>query len=155
MKVRFQKNKATKNVITFVRDNQTITWTKADDFLVLHDLSHYTIEKTLNFTTAFYGMINSGATIKDFEDKVIRDKMNLTNEAWYAETLANLILIEHTQTTFENLNETFREALNQTNPNIPFMAISVTDIEKIRALYSQLIKNWKLLPENQLMELDF
>ncbi len=155
MKVRFQKNKATKNVITFVRDNQTITWTKADDFLVLHDLSHYTIEKTLNYTTAFYGMINSGATIKDFEDKVIRDKMNLTNEAWYAETLANLILIEHTQTTFENLNETFREALNQTNPNIPFMAISVTDIEKIRALYSQLIKNWKLLPENQSMELDF
>jgi hypothetical protein len=155
MKVQFQKNKATKNVITFVRDNQTITWTKADDFLVLHDLSHYTIEKTLNFTTAFYGMINSGATIKDFEDKVIRDKMNLNNEAWYAETLANLILIEHTQTTFENLNETFREALNQTNPNIPFMAISVTDIEKIRALYSQLIKNWKILPENQLMELDF
>ena len=155
MKAQFQKNKATKNVITFVRDNQTITWTKADDFLVLHDLSHYTIEKTLNFTTAFYGMINSGATIKDFEDKVIRDKMNLNNEAWYAETLANLILIEHTQTTFENLNETFREALNQTNPNIPFMAISVTDIEKIRALYSQLIKNWKILPENQLMELDF
>ena len=155
MKVRFQKNKATKNVITFVRDNQTITWTKADDFLVLHDLSHYTIEKTLNYTTAFYGMINSGATIKDFEDKVIRDKMNLTNEAWYAETLANLILIEHTQTSFENLNETFREALNQTNPNIPFMAISVTDIEKIRAIYSQLIKNWKLLPENQSMELDF
>ena len=67
MKVQFQKNKESKNVIRFLRTDASSTWTKGDNFLVLHDLSHYTIETTLNYTTAFYGIIKSGVSIQNFE----------------------------------------------------------------------------------------
>ncbi|MCX6211824.1 MAG: hypothetical protein NT104_04585 [Bacteroidetes bacterium] len=64
MKVQFQKNKESKNIISFLRADKSSTWTKGDDFLVLHDLSHYTIETTLHYTTAFYGIIKSGMRYK-------------------------------------------------------------------------------------------
>jgi len=155
MKVQFQKNKESKNVIRFLRTDASSTWTKGDNFLVLHDLSHYTIETTLNYTTAFYGIIKSGVSIQNFEDKPTRDQMKLSNEAWYAETLANLLLIEYTQNPFENFNEVFKESLQKTNPNLPALVISESDLNNMRKLYSDLIARWNQIPDKEIMELIF
>ncbi len=155
MKVQFQKNKESKNIISFLRADKSSTWTKGDDFLVLHDLSHYTIETTLHFTTAFYGIIKSGIALQDFENKAIRDQMKLSNEAWYAETLANLLLIEYTQNPFENFNQVFKESLQKTNPDLPPLMIKETDLFKMRALYKDLITEWNEVPDKKTMELIF
>ena len=155
MKVEIQKNSGSKNTIRFITIEEGIEWAYGDDFMILHDLSHYAIEKTLGYTSAFFGLIKSGTKIKDFEDKVIRDKMILTNEAWYAEGLANLILIEYTQGKFENFNEVFKSTLSKTNPTIPFFAISEIDLAKTRVLFANLVNKWKSLPEKETMELEF
>jgi hypothetical protein len=155
MKVEIQKNSGSKNTIRFITKEEGIEWAYGDDFMILHDLSHYAIEKTLGYTSAFFGLIKSGTKIKDFEDKVIRDKMILTNEAWYAEGLANLILIEYTQGKFENFNEVFKSTLSKTNPTIPFFAISEIDLAKTRVLFADLVNKWKSLPEKETMELEF
>jgi len=155
MKVQFQKNKESKNIISFLRADKSSTWTKGDDFLVLHDLSHYTIETTLHYTTAFYGIIKSGIAIQDFENKAIRDQMKLSNEAWYAETLANLLLIEYTQNPFENFNQVVKESLQKTNPDLPSLMIKETDLLKMRKLYKDLITEWKEVPDKKTMELIF
>jgi hypothetical protein len=155
MKVEIQKNSGSKNTIRFITKEEGIEWAYGDDFMILHDLSHYAIEKTLGYTTAFFGLIKSGVKIKDFNDKATRDKMHLTNDAWYAEGLANLILIEYTQGQFENFNEVFKSTLSKTNPNTPFLAINELDIKKTRILFTDLVKKWKLLTEKETMELEF
>jgi len=155
MKLQFQKNNEAKHIIRYIRSDASSSWTKGDNFLVLHDLSHYAIEKTLGYGTAFYGMIKNGSSIQDFEDKSLRDNMNLTNEAWYAETLANLILIEYTQNAFENFNEVFRESLEKTNPELTAMVIAVSDLNNVRKLYRDLIAKWNQVPAMGIMELIF
>jgi hypothetical protein len=155
MRVVLQKNTGSKNCIRFYTKGDSIEWANGDDFMMLHDLSHYSIEKTLGYTSAFFGLIESGTKIKDFEDKATRDKMVLTNEAWYAEGLANLILIEYTQGKFENFNEVFKSTLSKTNPTTPFLAISEMDLAKTRLLFTDLVNKWKSLPEKETMELTF
>ena len=155
MKVELQKNSGSKNIIRFFTKDDKIEWAYGDDFMILHDLSHYTIEKTLGYTTAFFGLIQSGVKIKDFNDKELRGKMNLTNEAWYAEGLANLILIEYTQGAFENFNEVFKSTLNKTNPTIPSLTISDKNLVETRILYDDLVKKWKTLEVKQTMVLEF
>ena len=155
MDIIFRKRLKSKHLIVYKREKMDDYWIEADDFLIFHDLSHYAIEKTMGFTTAFFGLIKSGVKIKDFNDKATRDKMHLTHEAWYAEGLANLILIEYTQGEFENFNEVFKSSLNKTNPTLPSLTISDKDLAETRVLYTHLVKKWKALKEKQIMELAF
>jgi hypothetical protein len=70
MFIRITKNTGKPHIIRYIRDNgtETETWMHSDDFFVSHDLSHYAIEKQLNYKTAFNGMLNKGMDIKDFEN---------------------------------------------------------------------------------------
>ncbi|MCX6211825.1 MAG: hypothetical protein NT104_04590 [Bacteroidetes bacterium] len=81
--------------------------------------------------------------------------MKLSNEAWYAETLANLFLIEYTQNPFENFNQVVKESLQKTNPDLPSLMIKETDLLKMRKLYKDLITEWKEVPDKKTMELIF
>ena len=105
MEMRITKNTAKAHVILYKRNNGTETWMPADDFFVRHDLSHYAIEKTLDYTTAFMGMLNAGMDIRDFENREKRKQLTITQEAWYAENMANLFLIEVSQGYFDNFNQ--------------------------------------------------
>jgi hypothetical protein len=44
MQLRITKNTGKPHTILFERDDGSETWMPADDFFVLHDLSHYAIE---------------------------------------------------------------------------------------------------------------
>jgi hypothetical protein len=150
------KNKGPqKNSISYKRDDQLDYWQEANDFLVMHDLSHYAIETTLNFTTAFLGIIKRGVNPMDFENKETRDRLILTVEAWYAETLANLFLFEHSQGKFEDFNAVFEESLKQTNPELPPLKLNDLEIEKIRKTYQGLLSRWRGLKMNEALVLEF
>ncbi len=45
----------------------------------------------------FWGLVPTGINPDVFENKETRDALQLSNEAWYTEHLANLLLIEITQ----------------------------------------------------------
>ncbi len=89
MLLQLTKNNNKPHIIKYIRDNATTTWMYCDDFFVRHDLSHYAIEKTLGYTTAFNGMKNNGMDIKNFEHREKGKAMHNTDEAWYGENMAN------------------------------------------------------------------
>ncbi len=127
----------------------------ADDFFVLHDLSHFALEKTLGYQTAFMGMLNRGMDLKDFEDREKRKLMEVTDEAVYAENMANLFLMEISQGNFDNLNQVFQYAFKPMNKNLPPPVLTEKEIASARNYLKKLITQWKALSVNGTLYLDY
>ena len=155
MEIEFKKREGRKNIITYKREGKDDYWIEADNFLILHDLSHYAIESTLQYTSAFWGLIKAGVNPTIFENKEERDKILISEEAWYTECLANLFLIELTQGEFENFNAVFKDSFVQMYPSIPFIEMSSTTVNQIRTHYNKLVNDWKLLKEGGSLLLTF
>ena len=155
MELQITKNTGKPHIILYKRNNGTETWIQADDFFVRHDLSHYAIEKTLQYSTAFMGMLNNGMDIRDFENREKRNKLTVTKEAWYAENMANLFLIEIAQGKFQDFNTISASAfanmaLEKEPPNL-----AAESIDTIRNYLEELLNRWENLPVGQTMFLNF
>jgi hypothetical protein len=155
MIISIKKREDKKHIISYKRKLGDECWIEADDFLVMHDLSHYAIEKNLGFKTAFWGMIKDGLHPSVFEDKQERDKLLISNEAWYAEYLANLFLIELSQGKFENINEVLKESIKERSSLLDMPELGKDQINDIRNLYEHLVKDFKNLSHNDFMTLEF
>jgi hypothetical protein len=155
MLIRLSKHTGKPHVIKYIRDDGTETWMQADDFFVRHDLSHFALETVLGYKTAFNGMINSGMDIKDFENREKRRAMKVTDEAGYAENMANLFLGEIVQGNFEDFNAVQQQTLAHTNNGIPIVELADEKIQAVRKYFRQLLAEWELLPSGQTMELVF
>lgn len=149
------KNAGKPHIILYIRNDGSQTWMHSDDFFVMHDLSHYALEKTLSYTTAFMGMLNDGMDIKDFEDREKRRQIIVTQEAAYAENMANLFLVEILQGNFENFNEISGQAFETPWKNFPPLHLSDEEINLVRTFLRQLLNQWKVLPAGETMILTF
>jgi hypothetical protein len=143
------------HTISYQREDGSETWTQADDFLVLHDLSHFVIEMTMGYRTAFMGMINQGVELKDFENRVKRPNLEITYEGKCAENLANLFLIEIVQGYFEDFNQVFRECFEAMNPGLSAPILNVEEIFSIRRELSKWSRCWKDLAPGHTMSLGY
>ena len=155
MQIRFTKNTGKQNVIKYIRDNGTETWMYCDDFFIRHDLSHYALEKILGYKTAFNGMLNAGMDIRDFDDKEKRTKLSVTAEAWYAENLANLFLIEIAQGAFDDFNQVQQTSFVSFNQQYPPIILPDEKIKEVRHHLTDLLAKWKALPSGETLELSF
>ncbi len=155
MKIIIKKKAGNKHTISYIREGFEDYWIEADDFLVLHDLCHYAIESTLQYKNAFWGLIAKGINPSVFENKETRAALDLANEAWYAEHLANLLLIEFTQGKFEDINAMFEQSLLQQNYRISIIQFSSIVVEEIRANLHTLIENWRSVKEDDNLSLNF
>ncbi len=155
MQIQLTKNTGKSHVIRYIRDNGTQTWMYSDDFFVRHDLSHYALEKIMGYKTAFNGMINTGMDIRDFENKEKRAAMRVTDEAWYAENMANFFLVEIAQGLFDDFNMVQQAALISFNRHSPIITIPEEKISGIRSYLRELLENWKALPSGERLELSF
>lgn len=155
MRILFTKNTGKQNVIKYIRDNGTETWMYCDDFFIRHDLSHYALEKIFGYKTAFNGMLNAGMDIRDFDDKEKRARLSVTAEAWYAENMANLFLIELAQGQFADFNEVQQAAFVSFNQQYPPTFLPEDKIEAVRMYLSELLAQWNTLPAGETLELSF
>ncbi len=155
MEIRFTKYAGKQHVIKYIRDNGTETWMYCDDFFIRHDLSHYALEKILGYATAFNGMLNAGMDIHDFEDKEKRAKMNVTAEAWYAENLANLFLIEIAQGNFDDFNQVQQAAFVSFHHQYPPVTLADDQINAVRDHLVELLEKWTALPAGETLALTF
>lgn len=155
MQIRFTKYSGKQHVIKYIRDNGTETWMYCDDFFIRHDLSHYALEKILGYKTAFNGMLNAGMDIHDFEDKEKRAKMTVTAEAWYAENLANLFLIEIAQGPFSDFNQVQQTAFLSFQHQYPPITLAEHQIKAVRDYLTGLLELWKTLPSGETLALTF
>ncbi len=155
MLIRITKNTGKPHIIRYIRDNGTETWMHSDDFFVRHDLSHYALEKQLNYKTAFNGMLNNGMDIKDFENREKRAALTVTDEAYYAENMANLFLIEIAQGLFDDFNTVQQQAFVSFNNLFPVITITEEKINSIRGHLRTLLQQWNELLSGETMELNF
>ncbi|HVT86158.1 MAG TPA: hypothetical protein VHD35_13220 [Chitinophagaceae bacterium] len=155
MEMKVTKNAGKPHIILYVRNDGSQTWMQADDFFVMHDLSHYALEKTLGYSTAFMGMLNDGMDIKDFEDREKRRQIIVSKEAAYSENMANLLLVEILQGNFENFNEVSGQVFETSWKNFPVPHLSDEEINSVRTFLRQLLKQWKELPAGETMILNF
>lgn len=155
MKITFKKRSDTKHVVSYSTPLGVEHWFEADDFLVLHDLSHFALESILHFRTAFWGLMEQGISQEVFENKDARNALSLSHDAWYAEHLANLFLMELSQGRWEDIQKIFISALRQTNPEIPLFHLENKEVEKIRALLVRLVAEWNSLGSGDKMEVEF
>jgi hypothetical protein len=155
MDIIFSKRTNQKHIISYKRKGKADFWMEADEFFVLHDLSHYAIETTLKYTTAFWGLIKEGINPDIFENKALRDKLTLSNEAWYTECMANLFLMELSQGGFENIENLIDDSLGQTNPEIPAIKLTSVEIDNIRITFTSLVTKWKSLNSKDSLLLKF
>lgn len=154
MKIIFKKNNA-KNFIHITRDDNTETWMQSDDFLIMHDLMHYATETTLKMNKGFYGIVNSGVDMNDFELPKEQRKFQMNDDALLAETLVNLLTIEYTQGRFENFNDTLEETRIKNNYNFNPFVLTEEQHNKIFETFELLITKWRQLNQNDVFELDF
>ena len=127
----------------------------SDDFFIRHDLSHYAIEKTLGYTTAFNGMLNNGMDIKDFENREKRMAMLITDEAFYAENMANLFLMEIAQGNLDDFNTIQQTAFESLQIQFPAITLPEGKINEIRSYLRTLLQQWNELPPGETLELSF
>ena len=126
------KNTGKPHIIKYIRDNGTETWMYSDDFFIRHDLSHFAFETVMQYRNAFNGMLNNGMDIKDFEDKEKRALLTVTDEAYYAENMANLFLIEIVQGEFEDFNLLQQQSFASFKHQYPVIALPKEKIDTTR-----------------------
>jgi len=153
MLMEITKNEGKPHIISYARDDGTITWMHSDDYFVQHDLSHYAIEKELEYKTAFMGMLNDGMDIKDFENREKRKQMTISKEAWYSENMANLFLIEIFQGEFDDFNNVSGEAFKKMEREYDPPVLNEKEINSVRNYLKALLQQWKELPPGTTMSL--
>ena len=155
MEISFIKKGLNKHVISCKRNDGSVTWMQSDDFFVRHDLMHYAVETTMNYKNGFYGILNSGVNITDFE--LPKDKRNFefTPQALYAETLVGLISTELSQGNFENIEETINDMYKANYPGVKAPEINPASIDQIKVRYHELVLDWMKLSPDQKLVLHF
>lgn len=155
MEISFTKNTAAEHSITYRRDDGSVTWMRASLYFIRHDLSHYAIETTLGYRTAFMGMINAGMGIRDFEDRKKRLSMHVTDEAWYAESMANIFMMELAQGRVEDFNQVAAAAFAEMKLPVPPPRLTLAEGDEIRRRLQELITQWQQVPEKESLLLTF
>jgi hypothetical protein len=155
MELQIKKNEGKQHIILYRRNDGSSTWMHADNYFVVHDLSHFVIEKMLGYKTAFMGMLNNGMGIHDFENREKRKQIAVIGEAIYAENMANIFLMETAQGNLEDLNKVLQDSFKPMNSKLAAPILSDNQISSIRNYLRQLIKQWEELPAGEMMNLIF
>jgi hypothetical protein len=129
------------------REDGSVTWqkqTKHAAHFVLHDLTHYAVETALGYRRGFFGLIAEGWDAEDTTGKGARGP--LPAEAVEVERVVGLFDTERGSGVLWTLEE-----FNQFSPR----ALTLENIQSVRALRSALFQQWSALAPGQKMELSF
>lgn len=155
----FKKNRNKQTVLHFKRTDGTATWTKLRPGLEAHDLAHYVIETVLGYKNAFYGLINQGYEVGDFE--LPREQRpealipaNIPLEAIQTEYIVNQLQTEYlSYGQSPDFVETLAAALKE--KALPFpSALTLERLEEIRMQFRTLLFQWHALNEGDELALE-
>jgi len=160
IKITLKKGIQKPSILSIYRTDGSLTWSKLHKGLETHDLAHYAVEKTLKFTNAFYGIIDEGYTIQDFEAPKAQRKIavqpeHLHPEALITEHIVNLLEVELLNSGYnENFLKDLRKILTQNA--LPFLdSLTLDTLTHIRNLYHKLYNKWLVLDEDECLDITF
>ena len=153
MEIIFKKGNS-KNTITCRRDDGTSTWMEAEPFMIIHDLTHYAVETSLRFDGGFYGLVEDGFDITDFQNKQKFKPKEMPPQAAYAEILVNLFLTERSdRKILEDFDSVLSEniRLHQLAP----LTVEKSTLDEIRSRSGELMRRWRELPPGEVLKFCF
>jgi hypothetical protein len=158
--LQLKKGKGKPSTLTCIRVDGSSTWTNLHHGIETHDLAHYAVESELGFRDAFYGMVNRGFHIGDFElprDRRPRELIpaNLPAEALQTEHIVNLLQIEYFNTGAEDPDFLANLANILEQNDLPFPeGLDEAALQRIRETYRDLVSRWMMLPPGEMLELE-
>lgn len=154
IKISIKKSFSKPSILTIIRSDDSSTWSKLRIGMETHDLAHYAVEKVLNFTSAFYGIINKGFNISDFELPKEQRPNLITPESLVTEHIVNLLEVEFLNSgNNHNFIEDLKQILSDNNLPFPNNLNSETLIN-IRDVYQKLVLKWKALKDDEILNLE-
>ncbi len=155
MEIIFKKTGQDEHVLSCRRNDGTITWSYVSSFFIIHDLCHYAVETILPLKKAFFGMIQGGTEITEFDLPKEHRNILLTEEAFFAEQLVNLLNIEYSQGRMENFIEIFNAIYTNKDGFDLVSLITEKKLGEIRNASNEVMQRWQSLHENETMTLLF
>lgn len=153
MEIFFKKGN-TKNSITIKRPDGSSTWMEAEHFMIVHDMAHFIVEEKFQFKHGFYGLVESGIDITDFEKKQKITPHQLPKEAIKTELLVNLILTELSdRKRLDDFNSTFNSTAGQYG--LSKEEFKADDLNAIHDQLNELLARWSSLSVNESIHLEW
>jgi hypothetical protein len=153
LRIEFKKA-SDRTIFICTREDETSTWMESSEFFVAHDLAHYVIEKGLSFKHGFYGLIEQGMNITDFEKKQKFNPREMPVETFYAELLVNLLMTELSdKRQMDNFQKTFNDVCLQSK--LPILEIDPDVLQNMRSELADLVTHWKSIPSKKSLNLTF
>jgi hypothetical protein len=158
--VRIKKKTDGDAALSCIRADGSVTWQRQEGqlgrFFPLHDLTHFAVESTLGFDSAFYGLVASGWDISSFAAEGATHRIPF--EARLSEVIVGSFDLERfagVRRNADELNQYIRTQLaDQKLPSTDF-CINESQMDAIRTLRAELFARWNALPGGDALELPF
>ncbi|MEL6676504.1 MAG: hypothetical protein AAFR61_30120 [Bacteroidota bacterium] len=152
MEITFQKELNRAHVFRIRRQDGSETWQRHTDFFVLHDLLHYVVEKNLRYKEAFYGLVEQGKNIEDFDNLSREASRSLPWESIVTEHLVNLFASELTsEQPWQDFLDQVETVCRQAGLEVPQIADS--QLRAIREQFKGLHQQWQSLKDSERLTL--
>ena len=155
MIIHLRKGNDGPDTLTCVRKDGSITKDELQPRSVYHELAHYAVESSLGFTDGFFGMIEKGLQIEEYELENQDRKIEYSPESYHAEFLASLI---QSAVALGKIDMTYVEFMKAgakdwalSFPELPEPEV----LEAIRVKAATLTAEWEALPPDAELTLEF
>lgn len=158
MLIQFKKKSENVLHLVITRTDGSQTWSKIYPGLHVHDIAHYAVEKVLQLKNGFFGIINRGVEIEDFESHERRNRIpevqNLPVESIQTEHIVNLLQIEYLQKTEKDafINNLYEVLIANDLPL--FLPLTEEKLEDIRKEFYKLAEKLIQLRTGDMLELE-
>jgi hypothetical protein len=158
--VRIKKKTNGEAALSCIRADGSTTWQRQEGQLgrifPLHDLTHFAVETTLGFDSAFYGLLASGWDISDFGGPGAR--LRVPAEAMLSELIVGRFDLERMMNqpgSADDLNALIVEQVADDRLPPTTFRITETQMTAIRRRRGELFALWNALPPGDALELPF
>lgn len=143
MKIVFKKQQNKAPTLHLTRVDGSETWMTFKHSFIQHDLVHYAAETVLDWQEGFYGLIEKGANLTDFDADNRTKRPELPLAAIQMEFIVNLLETEiYQKTPLEDFNQQLLKNCEDANCLAP-LPISDEKLKAIRATFSEINQQWR------------
>ena len=159
MIIKIKKSIQFQSTLSCIREDGSTTFSKIKKGMEYHDLAHYSVEKSLGFNNAFYGMIQTGNDIQDFD--VQRDKRpehlipkNLPLESIQVEYIVNQLMLMYMNGSMDSFIDVLKNTLSDRGIQWS-KALDEINLNDLISKYKVLILKWDAIGDGDEMVLEF
>lgn len=155
MRIIFQKGVDGPDRLSYLRSDGSRGTEDLKPGSAVHDLAHYVVEFTIKLKEGFWGMIDNGASIAEYNLSNEERAFQISTEGYQAEFLATLIQSAIPSGSIDpNYVEMLRASAHQMG--LPFPELpSAARLKELISLAQVLVAQWEQIPPGKEMVLSF